>query len=143
MLVGSDGARPQIVDRMGQKGLLLNSGADGARDVHPRVEPVSDHHDVQLDDAIHRGVTDNNVHHPGESLDRVYSASDTSECSVEHIWDAAEKIGKKRILAHYETSWLPTLKNGIVVGGCGRDYQTSFTRSLRISSSPPGLVPGL
>jgi len=24
VLVGSDGARPQIVDRMGQKGLLLN-----------------------------------------------------------------------------------------------------------------------
>lgn len=144
MLVGSDGARPQIVDRMGQKGLLLNFAELMEREtfIHA-LNPCPTITMSNWTTLSTGGVTDNNVHHPGESLDRIYSASDTSECSVEHIWDAAEKIGKKRILAHYETSWLPTLKNGIVVGGCGRDYQTSFTRSLRISSSPPALVPGL
>ena len=71
-------------------------------------------------------MTGYNVHHPGEPLDKIYSGFNTDECSVEHIWDSAEKIGRKCILVHYETSWPPTLKKGIVVGGCGPNYQDEY-----------------
>ncbi|TET08844.1 hypothetical protein E3J84_05815, partial [Candidatus Aerophobetes bacterium] len=50
----------------------------------------------------------------------------TSECSVEYIWDAAEKVGKRSILIKYETSWPPTFKNGIVVDGCGPTLSDEF-----------------
>jgi predicted AlkP superfamily phosphohydrolase/phosphomutase len=65
------------------------------------------------------GITDYFVHHPGESLDVIYSGFNTKECSAEYLWDTAEKAGKKVILMKYSASWPPTIKKGIQVDGCG------------------------
>lgn len=133
ILVGWDGAPPQMIDRMVKKGLLKNFAAlmeQGtfiyALNPYPTIT-ASNWTTLSTGAWPGRhGVTGYNVHHPGESLDKVYSGFNTAECSSEHIWDAAEKIGKKCILVHYETSWPPTLKAGIVVGGCGPNYQDEF-----------------
>lgn len=133
MLIGWDGAPPQIVDRMVKKGVLKNFADLMERGtfiyaLNPYPTITASNWTVLSTGAWpgRHGVTGYSVHHPGEPLDRIYSGFNTAECSTEHIWDAAEKIGKKCILVHYETSWPPTLKKGIVVGGCGPNYQDEF-----------------
>ncbi len=34
----------------------------------------------------------------------IHTGFDARECSAEHIWDAAEKEGRKSVLIKYETS---------------------------------------
>ncbi len=133
MLVGWDGAPPQMIERMIKKGLLRNFA--GLMKQGTFIYALNPYPTITASNWTtlstgawpgRHGVTGYNVHHPGEPLDRIYSGFNTAECSAEHIWDAAEKIGKKCILVHYETSWPPTLKKGIVVGGCGPNYQDEF-----------------
>ena len=133
MLVGWDGAPPQRVERMVEKGLLKNFA--GLMDRGTFIYALNPYPTITASNWTtlatgawpgRHGVTGYSVHHPGEPLDRIYSGFNTAECSAEHIWDAAEKIGKKCILVHYETSWPPTLKKGLVVGGCGPNYGDEF-----------------
>jgi len=133
MLVGWDGAPPQMAERMIRKGLLNNFASLMQRGtfvyaLNPYPTITASNWTTLSTGAWpgRHGVTDYNVHHPGDPLDRIYSGFNTAECSVEHIWDAAERIGKRCILVHYETAWPPTLKKGIVVGGCGPNYQDDF-----------------
>ncbi len=133
MLVGWDGAPPQMVERMVEKGLLKNFASLMKRGtfiyaLNPYPTITASNWTTISTGAWpgRHGVTGYNVHHPGDPLDKIYSGFNTSECSAEHIWDAAERVGKRCVLVHYETSWPPTLKNGIVVGGCGPNYQDEF-----------------
>ena len=133
ILVGWDGAPPQMIERMVNKGLLKNFAGLMKRGtfiyaLNPYPTITASNWTTLSTGAWpgRHGVTGYNVHHPGESLNKIYSGFNTAECAVEHIWDAAENIGRKCILVHYETSWPPTLKHGIVVGGCGPNYQDEF-----------------
>jgi len=133
MLVGWDGAPPQMIERMVEKGLLGNFArlmeqGTFIRALNPYPTITASNWTTLSTGAWpgRHGVTGFNVHHPGDPLDRIYSGFNTAECSVEHIWDAAESVGKKCILVHYETSWPPTLKRGIVVDGGGPGYSTDF-----------------
>ena len=133
IVVGWDGAPPQMVERMVEKGLLRNCASLMERGtfiyaLNPYPTITASNWTTLSTGAWpgRHGVTGYNVHHPGEPLDQIYSGFNTAECSAEHIWDAAERIGKKCILVHYETSWPPTLKEGIVVGGCGPNYSDEF-----------------
>ena len=130
LLVGWDGAPPQMIERMIGEGLLENFAAlmkKGtfiyALNPYPTITAPNWTTLSTGSWPGRHGVTGYNVHHPGEPLDKIYSGFHTGECSSEHIWDAAEKIGRKCMLIHYETSWPPTLETGIVVGGCGPNYQ--------------------
>ena len=160
MLVGWDGAPPQMIERMVAKGFLPNFAGLMARGTFVRAlnpfPTVTASNWTTLSTGAwpgRHGVTGYNVHHPGEPLDRIYSGFNTAECDVEHIWDAAERAGKRSILVHYETSWPPTLENGIVVGGCGPNYQDEFHKITPdivfstelypgVTSSDPVLVEG-
>ncbi len=133
MLIGWDGAPPQILEAMVKKGLLKNfarlmKNGTFINAMNPYPTITASNWTTLSTGAWpgRHGVTCYFVHHPGEPLDKIYSGFDTRECSVEHIWDAAERAGKKSILVHYETSWPSTLKDGIVVGGCGPNYQDDF-----------------
>ena len=133
MLVGWDGAPPQMIERMIKKGLLKNFA--GLMERGTFVYALNPYPTITASNWTtlstgawpgRHSVTGYSVHHPGEPLDRIYSGFNTAECATEHIWDAAEKIGKKCLLVHYETSWPPTLEKGIVVGGCGPNYGDEF-----------------
>jgi len=133
MLIGWDGAPPQMIERMVGKGLLANFAGLMERGafiyaLNPYPTITASNWTTLSTGAWpgRHGVTGYNVHHPGDPLDEIYSGFNTAECSVEHIWDAAEGVGRKCILVHYETAWPPTVKNGIVVGGCGPNYQDDF-----------------
>ena len=133
MLIGWDGAPPPMVESMMAKGLLKNfsrlaESGTFIRAMNPYPTITASNWTTLSTGAWpgRHGVTGYSVHHPGDPLDEIYSGFNTAECSTEHIWDSAEKSGKKCVLVHYETSWPPTLKNGIVVGGSGPNYQDEF-----------------
>ncbi len=65
------------------------------------------------------GITDFDVYFPSDPLDFTYQAFDTSYCEAEYIWDALEREGKKSILINWPSSWPPTHKEGIQIGGGG------------------------
>jgi predicted AlkP superfamily phosphohydrolase/phosphomutase len=65
------------------------------------------------------GITCFNLHKPGEPLDKIVQAFDSRDVKAEFIWNAAERIGKRTILLNYPTTWPPTLKDGIQLGGMG------------------------
>ena len=135
MLIGWDGAPPQMVERMVSKGLLKNFASLMKRGTFIRAlnpyPTITASNWTTLSTGAwpgRHGVTAYNVHYPGEPLDKIYTGFNTAECDTEHIWDSAERIGKKCLLVHYETSWPSTLKKGVVVGGCGPNYQDEFHR---------------
>jgi len=65
------------------------------------------------------GVTDFNLHKPGDPLDRIYQGFSSGDCHAEYVWDAAERVGVKSAVLNYPTSWPYTMKNGILLGGAG------------------------
>ena len=133
ILIGWDGAIPQVIEAMIEKGKLPNVAKliEAGTFVHA-LNPfptITAQNWTTLSTGAwpgRHGVTGYSVHHPGDDLDKIYTGFDTRECSVEHIWDAAEKVGKKSVLIKYETSWPPTLKNGIVIDGCGPNLADEF-----------------
>ena len=63
------------------------------------------------------GVTDMWVHIPGEPLDRVHSGFLTTYCRAEHLWDAAERVGKRSIILKYACAVPRTVNLGVQVDG--------------------------
>ena len=105
ILIGWDGAIPQVIEGMIKKGKLGNvakliESGTLVYALNPFPTITAKNWTTLSTGAWpgRHGVTGYNVHHPGDDLDRVYTGFDTRECSVEHIWDAAEKVGKRSIL---------------------------------------------
>ena len=65
------------------------------------------------------GITGYNQHIPGDPLDDTHPGFDSRECQAEYLWTAAERVGKRSIILNYPSSWPPTIKEGIHVGGAG------------------------
>ena len=65
------------------------------------------------------GITDFNMHQPGDPLDHTPQAFDSSNCQAEYIWNAAARAGKRTVLVNYPSSWPPALDHGVQVGGAG------------------------
>ncbi len=133
ILIGLDGASPQIIDHLIKKGLLKNIAKLIKKGTF--IDALCPYPTITASNWTtiatgawpgRHGVTGYNVHHPGDSLDKIYSGFNTAECATEHIWEAAEKVGKKSILVNYETSWPPTIKEGIVIDGGGPNFQDDF-----------------
>lgn len=133
ILIGWDGAFPEIIEEMIKKGKLPHTAKlikEGTfiQALNPYPTITAQNWTTLSTGAWpgRHGVTGYSVHHLGDDLDKIYTGFNTGECSVEHIWDAAERVGKKSILIKYETSWPPTFKNGIVVDGCGPNLGDEF-----------------
>ncbi len=65
------------------------------------------------------GITGFRIHLPGEDLNKLRSAFDTSLCQAEYLWNVIEKIGGRAILINWPCSWPPTIKKGYQIGGGG------------------------
>ncbi len=65
------------------------------------------------------GITDFNIHKPGQHLNDCPQAFDSSDCQAEYIWNAAARAGKRSVLVNYPSSWPSPLVNGVQVGGAG------------------------
>lgn len=133
ILIGWDGAIPQVIEGMIAKGKLphvakLIQEGTLVHALNPFPTITAQNWTTLSTGAWpgRHGITGYSVHHPGDDLDKIHTGFDTRECSVEHIWDAAEKVGKRSVLIKYETSWPPTFKNGIVVDGCGPNLTDEF-----------------
>ena len=129
ILVGVDGAIPDLIIRLVEEGKLPNMAKLMKEGVYgellapyPTVTPNNWTSLVTGAWAGTTGITDYHVHHPGEPLDVIYSGFNTKECVAEYLWDAAERVGKKVILMKYSASWPPTIKKGIQVNGCGPNW---------------------
>lgn len=79
------------------------------------------------------GITDFNVHVPGDSLDVTHQGFFARDCQAEFLWEAAEKVGKKSIIVNYPTTWPPHLKKGYQLGGGGLSID-----SYRLYKAAPG-----
>ena len=63
------------------------------------------------------GATGNQFRVVGEPPDRIHDAFVSTAHLAEHLWDAAERIGKRSILMKYPATWPPTIRDGWVVDG--------------------------
>jgi len=64
-------------------------------------------------------------HTPGNPLDVLDFAWDSSLSKAEYIWEAFDRVGKKSIIFNYPTAWPPTVKSAIYLDG------TSIFTNLR------------
>ncbi len=64
-------------------------------------------------------ITCFNLHRPGEPLDKIVQAFDSRDVKAEFLWNAAEREGKRSIILNYPTTWPPTIKEGVQLGGAG------------------------
>ncbi len=129
VLIGVDGAIPDLVEMLMREGRLPNIAEVVKKGLfgsvlapYPTVTPNNWTSLVTGAWAGTTGITDYHVHHPGEPLGIIYSGFNTKECSAEYLWDAAERAGKNVLLMKYSASWPPTIKRGIQVDGCGPNW---------------------
>jgi len=76
------------------------------------------------------GITDYNVHIPGDPLDRAHVAFHSGDVKAEYLWNAIAKAGKKSIVVNYVTTWPPVVEGGIQIGGSGCDINQWFYPNL-------------
>jgi predicted AlkP superfamily phosphohydrolase/phosphomutase len=65
------------------------------------------------------GITDFNVHRPGDDFSDCPQGFDSGDCRAEFIWEAAERGGKRAIVVNYPASWPPRSAGHVVLGGAG------------------------
>jgi predicted AlkP superfamily phosphohydrolase/phosphomutase len=87
------------------------------------------------------GVTDWNVHHPGDTLERAYTAFYSGDVKAEFVWNAIARAGKKSVVVNYPVTWPPVVNNGIQIGGAGVDVNQWFYPALLFGSEPGGALP--
>ena len=58
------------------------------------------------------GITGFWINLPGEDLNKVHSAFDTSLCEAEYLWDATERAGKRSIIINWPCIYPATIRNG-------------------------------
>jgi len=65
------------------------------------------------------GVTDFNVHIPGDPLNRTHSGFSSDDVKAEYVWNAIARAGKKSVVINYPTTWPPVMAAGVQIGGAG------------------------
>jgi predicted AlkP superfamily phosphohydrolase/phosphomutase len=76
------------------------------------------------------GITDYNVHTPGDPLDRAHMAFHSPDVKAEYVWNAIARAGKKSVVVNYVTTWPPVVNDGIQIGGSGCDINQWFYPNL-------------
>ncbi|HUV43243.1 MAG TPA: alkaline phosphatase family protein [Dehalococcoidales bacterium] len=72
------------------------------------------------------GVTDFNVHRPGDPLDLTHGGFYSGDVRAEYVWNAIARAGKKSVVVNYPTTWPPVIKDGIQIGGAGVEVNQWF-----------------
>jgi len=85
------------------------------------------------------GITDYNVHVPGDPLDRAHVAFHSGDVKAEYLWNAIAKVGKKSVVVNYVTTWPPVVSDGIQIGGTGCDINQWFYPNL-VCESPTAIA---
>lgn len=127
MLIGLDGAMPNMLEKFRDEGSipniakLMKEGAFMEALPCPPVDTPTNWVTIVTGawPGTH-GITSFTVHLPGEPLDVGHSTVDldaTTLCEAEFFWDAAERAGKKCLVLNYLCSWPSTMKKGLLVGG--------------------------
>jgi predicted AlkP superfamily phosphohydrolase/phosphomutase len=126
VLIGIDAALPTIVTKYIQMGKLRNIEKLAKEGTWAEGIPVFPTHTASNWNTVStgawpktHGVTDMVVHLPGKPLTEIKSGFYSDLCQAEHIWETAERSGKKSLLMKYIGSWPPTIKDGIQVEGFG------------------------
>ncbi|MCL4466521.1 MAG: alkaline phosphatase family protein [Chloroflexi bacterium] len=65
------------------------------------------------------GITDFDVHIPGDPLDKTHMGFKSADVQAETIWEAIAKIGKQSVIVNYPATWPCTVHDAIQVGGSG------------------------
>jgi predicted AlkP superfamily phosphohydrolase/phosphomutase len=65
------------------------------------------------------GITDFNVHRPGDDFSGCPQGFDSRDSRAEFIWEAAERAGKLAVVVNYPASWPPRSEGHVVLGGAG------------------------
>ena len=126
LLIGLDGAIPGFVKKFSREGRLptltklMNEGFFAESLPVPVCDTPTNWTTLLTGAwAGTHGVMSFWVHLPGEPLDQTHPTLNTKMCDVEHLWDVAEREGKKFIMLNWPVSWPPTTKGGIIIDGTG------------------------
>jgi len=87
------------------------------------------------------GVTDFNVHNPGDPLDMTHGGFYSGDVKAEFVWNAIARAGKKSIVVNYPTTWPPLIKDGIQIGGAGVETNMWFYPSVLFEAETGGSPP--
>lgn len=127
ILIGLDGAMPEMVERFCKEGgtpntaNLIREGVFAEALPCPPVDTPTNWVTIVTGawPGTH-GITSFTAHFPGDPLDVGHSTVDlnsTELCNAEFLWDTAERAGKKCLVLNYICSWPPTFKEGLLIGG--------------------------
>jgi len=89
------------------------------------------------------GITDFNVHNPGEALDHTHAGFYSGDVKAEWVWDAIARAGKKSVVVNWPSTWPPVVKDGIQIGGAGVEVNMWFYPAVlfddvtKYGSAPP------
>jgi predicted AlkP superfamily phosphohydrolase/phosphomutase len=126
VLIGLDAAVPTLVKKYIAEGVLRNIDKLAQEGTWAEGIPVFPTHTASNWNTVStgawpktHGVTDMVVHLPGKPLTEIRSGFYSDLCQAEHIWETAEREGKRSLLMKFIGSWPPTIKEGIQVEGFG------------------------
>ena len=149
ILIGLDGTSPQLCRHMMGRGKLKNLARLVKRGtlvyaLNPFPTITASNWTTVATGAYpgRHSVTGYHVHHVGEPLDELHTGFNTAECQAEHVWDVAERQGRRCLLVKYETAWPPTIKKGCVIEGCGPNYTDEFHAIAPATVFASELYPG-
>lgn len=125
-VIGLDSATIDFIERFAQEGRLPNLARlmeRGLRTETVSVMPVGTAENwrtiVTGAYAGTHGVTAMSMGRRGDPLEKRRSAFFSDNCRAEHLWETAEKAGKKSLLLKYTGSWPPTTPGITQVDGFG------------------------
>ena len=87
------------------------------------------------------GVTDWNIHHPGDNLEHAHAAFYSGDVKAEFLWNAIASAGKRSVVVNYPVTWPPVVNNGIQIGGAGVDVNQWFYPALLFGSETGVALP--
>ncbi len=129
IVIGFDGAGPSFIEKFMKMGKMPNFSKLKKEGYYTELLPAPPC-DTPTNwttlmtgaGAGTHGVTSFFVHFPGEPLDKFHSTTNSLMCDAEHLWDVAERAGKKCILINWPCSWPPpinSVKKRVQINGTG------------------------
>jgi predicted AlkP superfamily phosphohydrolase/phosphomutase len=124
VLIGLDGLMPEMVERYKDripelKQLLAESRFFPALSNFPTDTPTNWTTIATGAGTASHGITSFRVHRAGMELNETVPTFNSTLCTAEYLWQAAERQGKQSILINYPTAFPVSLQDGVVVGGDG------------------------
>ena len=130
MIVGLDGASPELAARYIRQGRLPNlerlMRSGFAAPALPTIPTATSINWTTIATGAWpgtHGIVDMDIHLPGKGHPTsAVSGFDTRLCQAEYLWNAVERGGKLPVLLRYTCSWPPTVTRGIQVDGDGKPW---------------------